>query len=257
MPSNYITDELIVQKAAEEVRNGVFSSFREAERVRNVSRKKIKRAFENLSSRITRQPTNMRLNSTQEQVLVEWLTLLDKLRRRSTLQLLKISANQLLNQAWRDHGSRGDRPKSVKNKWAKLFMRRHKEFKLWKDKPQEKARITAESNAIISQLVDMLKETYEEYSIQPDDFWNYDESGIICGLGGDEYVITLTPRQVVSSKHFNRELITMGECISAAGEVIPPLLIIKGKPFRKDGSRTQGGTNGMSSSQEAGKAHYA
>jgi len=106
-------------------------------------------------------------------------------------------------------------------------MRRHKEFKLWKDKPQEKARITAESNAIISQWFYMLKETYEEYSIQPDDFWNYDESGIICGLGGDEYVITLTPRQVVSSKHFNRELITMGECISAAGEVIPPLLIIK------------------------------
>jgi hypothetical protein len=32
-----------------------------------------------------------------------------------------------------------------------------------------------------------------KYSIQPDDFWNYDESGIICGLGGDEYVITLTP----------------------------------------------------------------
>ena len=51
MPSKYITGELIVQKAAEEVRNGVFSSFREAERVRNVSRKKIKRAFENLSSR--------------------------------------------------------------------------------------------------------------------------------------------------------------------------------------------------------------
>jgi DDE superfamily endonuclease len=51
--------------------------------------------------------------------------------------------------------------------------------------------------------------------------------------GGDEYVITLTPRQVVSSKHFNRELITMGECISAAGEVIPPLLIIKGKHFQE------------------------
>ena len=149
MPSKYITDELIVQKAAEEVRNGVFSSFREAERVRNVFRKKIKRAFENLSSRITRQPTNMRLNYTQEQVLVEWLTLLDKLRRRSTLQLLKISANQLLNQVWRDHSSRGDRPKSVKNKWAKLFMRRHKELK---DKPREKARISAESHAIISSL---------------------------------------------------------------------------------------------------------
>ena len=97
MPSKHITEELIVQKAAEEVRNGVFSSFREAERVRNLSRKKIKRAFEKLSSRITRQPTNMLLNSTQEQVLVEWLTLLDKLRRRSTLQLLKISANRLLN----------------------------------------------------------------------------------------------------------------------------------------------------------------
>jgi hypothetical protein len=35
MPSKYITEELIVQKAAEEVRNGVFSSFCEAERVRN------------------------------------------------------------------------------------------------------------------------------------------------------------------------------------------------------------------------------
>jgi len=57
---------------------------------------------------------------------------------------------------------------------------------------------------------------------------------------GDEYAITLTPRQVVSSKHFNRELITVGECISAAGElVIPPLLIIKGKHIQVSHSKLQ------------------
>src|SRR5467141_2534991 len=77
MPSKYITEELIVQKAAEEVRNGVFSSFREAERVRNVSRKKIKRAFENLSSRITRQPTLcgliLRKNKSSLNGLPSWI----------------------------------------------------------------------------------------------------------------------------------------------------------------------------------------
>jgi hypothetical protein len=121
----------------------------------------------------------------------------------------------------------------------------------------EKARITAESNAIISQWFDILKETYEEYSIQPDDFWNYDESGIICGLGGDEYVITLSPRQVVSSKHFNRELITLGECISAAGEVITPLLIIKGKHIQERWVLDTRWHKRKEFESRGGKVHYA
>jgi hypothetical protein len=62
------------------------------------------------------------------------------------------------------------------------------------------------------------------------DILNFDETGYRIGIGGDDTVLTYHPdRPGTLPSDTNREHLTVSECISAGGYVLPPVIIIKGK----------------------------
>lgn len=70
-----------------------------------------------------------------------------------------------------------------------------------------------------------------KYNIPPENIWNFDEKGFIIGLCG-RYIIYVRPERANPGKlpsSGNRQSITDGETISAAGKSLPPYIITKGK----------------------------
>ncbi|OCK98709.1 uncharacterized protein K441DRAFT_541938, partial [Cenococcum geophilum 1.58] len=68
--------------------------------------------------------------------------------------------------------------------------------------------------------------------IEVRDTYNYDKTGIRLGIGKKEKVIVKATRgRIKLGITTNRESCTLGECISADGDVQPPLLILKGKTY--------------------------
>jgi len=64
------------------------------------------------------------------------------------------------------------------------------------------------------------------------DTYNYNETGIRLGIGKKEKVIVEAIRgRIKSGITTTRKSCILGECISADGDVIPPLLILKGKTY--------------------------
>ncbi|KAF2179752.1 CENP-B protein, partial [Zopfia rhizophila CBS 207.26] len=79
-----------------------------------------------------------------------------------------------------------------------------------------------------------------EKGIQAHDVWNFDETGFRIGCGGKQIIVTFGSRgrerdktkdakKVTIGSETNRDYLTSVEAISASGEVIPPMLILKAK----------------------------
>ena len=67
------------------------------------------------------------------------------------------------------------------------------------------------------------------YLASSQDIWNMDETGFRIGCGRAQIVITLDPRKpLYMTDPDNHDYITSVECISSAGDVILPLLILSG-----------------------------
>jgi hypothetical protein len=69
-----------------------------------------------------------------------------------------------------------------------------------------------------------------KYKIKKENIWNMDEKGFLMDMAARAKVVCRkgrqNPRFVYNG---NRELITVLECLSAAGTILPPLMIFKGK----------------------------
>ena len=75
--------------------------------------------------------------------------------------------------------------------------------------------------------------TVDKYKIEKGDIWNMDETGLRVGVGREQWVIVPTGQEQGCFQNLigstgDTEHVSVVECISAGGEVIAPLIIIKG-----------------------------
>ena len=79
----------------------------------------------------------------------------------------------------------------------------------------------------------LVQKTILQYGIDPDDIYNFDETGFAMGL-------TATAKIVTRAEYYgrrpllqpgNREWVTTIECLNASGWLLPPCMIFKGKFF--------------------------
>jgi len=78
----------------------------------------------------------------------------------------------------------------------------------------------------------MKKSLEEKYGdIPPDHVWNMDEKGNQLGGGrkgdGSKYIFSSSNRDKYRLHSDNLELVTIFECVSAAGAVMPPWFVLK------------------------------
>ena len=75
-----------------------------------------------------------------------------------------------------------------------------------------------------------LRAVIEKHDIQPENIYNFDETGIRVGcVSGEEVIVPKNSTTVYTASPENRRSISIIETISAAGKTIPPVLIIQAK----------------------------
>ena len=103
-----------------------------------------------------------------------------------------------------------------------------------KEKPIKQARAEAMNVYNIRDWFHKLEVIMREHDIFPKDFWNMDEIGLRIGIGRGQWVIVPADDMYESrfshiiSIHGNQDQCTIIESVSAAGNSIPPLVIMKG-----------------------------
>jgi hypothetical protein len=94
-------------------------------------------------------------------------------------------------------------------------------------------RAKCEDPKVVSEWFNLVQKTILENGIDPDDIYNFDETGFAMGLTATAKVITRAQyygrRKVMQPG--NREWVTAVECTNASGWALPPCIIFKGKAF--------------------------
>ena len=148
---------------------------------------------------------------------------LDQDTKRFPLRLagLEDMANLLLK-------SRNGQP--VSKHWAKQFVDAQPLLKTKFDRPYDYQRALNEDPTVISGWFALLHNMMAKYEVQPEDLYNFDETGFMMGAIASSMVITRSDRhgKAKSVQPGNREWATVIECINASGWCIPPFVIVKG-----------------------------
>jgi hypothetical protein len=115
--------------------------------------------------------------------------------------------------------------------WSKRFIKNEPRLAMkWNRKfPYQRAR--CEDPASYRRWFDRVTEMRVKYGILDEDTYNFDETGFMMGICSTSKVITSSDRcgKAITIQPGNRNWVTAIECISAAGWVLPPMVILQGK----------------------------
>ncbi len=172
-------------------------------------------------------PSNARLSPEQDKALCYFLNFLAQFGIPLVYRKIASAANHIL---WINNAD--EKPVGVQ--WPRRWVQAHPEFKVVKEKPIEQARADAMNVYNIRSWFQQLWAIMRQYDIYPEDFWNMDEMGLRIGIGRGQWVIVPADDMYESrfshiiSVHGDRDQCTVVESVSAAGNSIPPLVIMKG-----------------------------
>lgn len=117
----------------------------------------------------------------------------------------------------------------VGHQWLSRFPDRNPQFNVRKQKPLAVDRKNSHSVEDMTAYFTKLETAVKEKGITELDVWNMDGKDFRIGCGRAHLVITLDPNKPLRMTDLkNHDYITSVECISSAGEAIPPLLILSG-----------------------------
>ena len=113
------------------------------------------------------------------------------------------------------------------------FQNRHPELKLKKPSTIDPKRARAFNRPVVQHHFELLDNFLKEKNISWDNVWNMDEKGLQAGGGrknnGRKYFYSRDQRSQVRIKDDELELVTVIECVSANGRVMPPGFVFAGK----------------------------
>ena len=117
-------------------------------------------------------------------------------------------------------------------RWYEGFLRRHPELKARKPTGLDPKRANNFNKTVVSDYFAKRQWLNEKYNgIPPEQDWNMDEKG--CQFGGGcrnnqtRFLFAVKAKDRYRIQSDNLELATVIECVSAAGDSIPPTVILK------------------------------
>jgi hypothetical protein len=199
-------------------------SFRKLAQFYNIPRITLQDRVNGVHPKKGRPPPYSKLSELQENCLVEYCARLDAIGTSIRRSQLAMTANSILAKAHTGNGP----PPTVGASWPTRFLQRHPELIIKKQKPLEIKRQVAHDIDSISSWFRRFKETYDNLGIQPEDCWNFDETGFRIGMGKAAKCLTVDPQGIrFLPNETNRDYATSVEAVNAAGREIPPMLILK------------------------------
>jgi Tc5 transposase DNA-binding domain len=183
-------------------------------------------------SRSARPGPNKALDKSQEQALIDWVTLLDNANASLTAQEVEATANEILSRSGSDQ--------HVSKNWAYRFLKRlPPEFEHIIKKPMEAERMDAERLPTIIEWFHKVEGIIRDYKVGPKNIYNFDETGFQLGQGKAQRVVTRHKRAKNIPTGGIGELVTAAECIAADGWVMPPMILFAGTVHLEDWYRDQ------------------
>ena len=226
---NSIEQEGRIILAIQAIKNQEISSIREAAHHFQVPRSTLQRRLTGDVFRPESRANNHKLSQTEEESLVQWILSMDSRGAAPRPTAVREMADLLL-------AARGSTPvQTVGDNWPTNFVKRHSELSTRFSRRYNYERAKCEDPKIIQGWFDCVQRTILQYGIDPDDIYNFDETGFAMGLTATAKVVTRSEfygrRSLLQPG--NREWVTIIEAISASGWVLPPCIIFKGKVFVK------------------------
>lgn len=191
----------------------------------NLPYSRLLRRFHGVASRSTRHPTHTALTPIQEAGVCRYLDHMDELGASARVSAIRGAANSIL----RDDCDDPTAPPKVGRDWPTNFLKRHPEYLKIKQKPISLARKQAQDPEALQDWYNRLDSVIEKYEIQPEDMWNFDETGFNIGVSREKTIVTRDRRRrsfLASAE--NRDHATLLETVSAVGDSIPPIIILAG-----------------------------
>jgi hypothetical protein len=218
--------EIRLAEAVDAWNRGTFKKKIDCARAFDVKYKLFLHRLNGRLSRHERQPLNYRLESHEEEAILQFLETLANLGIHGSSHTIETLANHLLQLR--------DEKRQVGRNWTKRFFTRHAErIGLQRDSIKEIDRAAAEDPVELAQWYDEYKGILDRCGIQPIDIWNADQTGFRIGIGKTQKVVVRISRQrsrVSSATASEREVITLCECVNAVGDMIPPMIILRSRP---------------------------
>ena len=154
------------------------------------------------------------LSPEQEDTLVKWCELRASMGKPWTYTDLRSQAEAISG-------------KSVGQNWHRKFEKRHPELHAAKPAKLNPKRAKHFNEAVIHDFYNQWEGLNEKHNgIPPEHVWNWDEKGIQMGGGrkksSKKYYFLKDQRHCYRLRSDNLELVTILECISAAGDAVPP-----------------------------------
>jgi Tc5 transposase DNA-binding domain len=160
------------------------------------------------------------LSPIQENILVEWITLLSDTGHCISKRTLRKKAEVLC----------GRKPGQT---WIRSFLSRHSEIVLGKPSGLDPKRAQAFNKPTIKRHFELLEVIIEKYGIPFENIYNMDEKGVQRGGGrraqAQKFLVPRTKRPKYKLRSANLELITIVDCVAANGGYLSPTIIFEGK----------------------------
>ncbi|KAJ5267711.1 hypothetical protein N7478_010519 [Penicillium angulare] len=224
---NSIEQEGRIALAIQAIKNQEITTIREAARRFQVPEATLRRRRSGVQNRVTSRANSHKLTEIEENSLQKWILSMDLRGSAPRPSMVREMANLLLQQ-------RGTTPVlSVGENWVTNFVKRHPDLSSRFSRRYNYERAKCEDPKVIGEWFTLVQKTILENGIDPDDIYNFDETGFAMGL-------TATAKVVTRSEYYgrrsllqpgNREWVTTVECTNASGWALPPCVIFKGKVF--------------------------
>lgn len=168
------------------------------------------------------------LSSDEEQDLVSFLVKSAEIGcGRTTNEVLEIVERMLV--------SKGQQ-RTVTNGWWVAFSRRHPELSLTTPATLSIARAKASSKESINHYFDILQQTFDENDLndQPAAIFNMDETGCPLDPKPLKCVHVRGKKNPCSISSGSKSQVTVGACVSAAGQCVPPMVVWSRKTMKPE-----------------------
>ena len=211
--TNLVEQEGRILLAIQAIKNREITIISEAARRFEVPKSTLLRRLKNTPSRAFSRANCHKLTEIEEESLEKWILSMDLRGGAPRPSMVREMANLLLKK-------RGTTPViSVGENWVTKFVKRHPTLSSRFSKRYNYERAKCEDPEVIREWFNLVKRTILQFGIDPDDVYNFDETGFAMGLIATTRVISRSEfygrRALLQPR--NREWVTAIECTNASG----------------------------------------
>ena len=213
--------------ALSDIKAGRVASLRAAAKLYDIPYSTLHARADGRISRGDTRPNGHKLTQLEEDSLTDWIISMDSRGAAPRPATVREMANILLT-------ARGITPlPTVGINWASTFVKRRGELRTRFLRRYDYQRAQNEDPKALREWFTTVQCSIEDNGIQPEDIYNFDETGFAMGLISAQKVVTRAEyygrRSILQPG--NRQWVTAIESICSDGYLLPPCIIFKGQVY--------------------------